>query len=319
MSDIVLLDETFDDCSGTGGNGNAFSGTGSTSASYDNTGWADNNGNGANKCIKIGSGSNTGYLTTPSLTVTSGKSYKLAFKCAPWAEESNSVKLTITGGTINSKTTATTATMTAGEWNAQEYTIVATSTTLSVKFEKGGSNNRFFLDDVKITTSPTAAVTLTKDGFATYCSVNPMDFSETSGYTAWRVSDISAEGVVTFTKITEKIKGGQGVILYNKDADGVNTSTATIKFADGTTEFTAAENLLVGTTAPTFVNQEVGDYTNFALSAANGDFRKIKAEGMVVPANKAYLPVPTAKIPKTAARLTFVFEDGEQTTGISEE
>ena len=34
VSDIVLLDETFDDCSGTGGNGNAFSGTGSTSASF---------------------------------------------------------------------------------------------------------------------------------------------------------------------------------------------------------------------------------------------------------------------------------------------
>ena len=198
----------------------------------------------------------------------------------------------------------------------EDYQDVGTIYILKVT---NGNNTQLSDLTVHMYQAPSTTVTLNKNGFATYCSVNPMDFSSTSGYTAWRISDISAEGVVTFTKITEKIKGGQGVILYNKDADGVNTSTATIKFADGTTEFTAAENLLVGTTAPTFVNQEVGDYTNFALSAANGDFRKIKAEGMVVPANKAYLPVPTDKIPKTAARLTFVFEDGEQTTGISEE
>ena len=228
----------------------------------------------------------------------------------------------------DTETQLTISTMFAGN----DWTYVTNTTDLSAYIGKNiqlifrytpsnGNQGKWEVKNfvVNATPAPTESVTLSKDGFATYCSIYSIDFSETSGYTAWRISDISAEGVVTFTKITEKIKGGQGVILYNKDADGVNTSTATIKFADGTTEFTAAENLLVGTTAPTFVNQVVGDYTNFALSAANGDFRKIKAEGMVVPANKAYLPVPTDKIPKTAARLTFVFEDGEQTTGISEE
>lgn len=165
--------------------------------------------------------------------------------------------------------------------------------------------------------SPTATVTLNKDGLATYCSVNPIDFSSTAGYTAWRVSDINEEGVITFTKITEKIKGGQGVLLYNKDADGENTTTVTIKFADSSTAFTASENLLVGTTAPSFVEQVVGEgedeCTNFALSATYSDFRKIKAAGMVVPVNKAYLPVPTTKIP-AGARMTFVFEDNQTTT-----
>lgn len=171
------------------------------------------------------------------------------------------------------------------------------------------------------TSLPIVEVSISATGYATYCSPHPLDFSNIEGFTAWRVSDISADGTVTFTKITNTIKEGQGVILYNKDADHEKTTTVIIPVgeSEGATEFTAAENLLVGTTAPTFVNQEVGDYTNFALSAANGDFRKIKAEGMVVPANKAYLPVPTDKIPKTAARLIFVFEDGEQTTGISEE
>ena len=48
------------------------------------------------------------------------------------------------------------------------------------------------------------------------------------------------------------------MLLYNKDADGVNTSEVTITFADGTTVFTTSENKLVGTTAPTYV--EANEY-----------------------------------------------------------
>ena len=191
-----------------------------------------------------------------------------------------------------------------------EYQAVGAIYTLKVT---NGNNTQLTDLTVHMYQAPTATVTLNKDGYATYCSVNPMDFTSTSGYTAWRVSNIDKSGVITFTKITEKIKGGQGVLLYNKNADGENTSTATINFADGTTEFTSSENLLVGTTAPTFVGQVVGDYTNFALSSSNSDFRKIKEAGMVVPANKAYLPVLTENIP-AGARLTFVFEDDQTTT-----
>ena len=174
-----------------------------------------------------------------------------------------------------------------------------------------------YFKSITVTIKTDVNVTLNKNGLATYCSVNPIDFSSTAGYTAWRVSDINEEGVITFTKIKEKIKGGQGVLLYNKDADGENTTTVTIKFADSSTAFTASENLLVGTTAPSFVEQVVGEEedecTNFALSATYSDFRKIKAAGMVVPVNKAYLPVPTTKIP-AGARMTFVFEDNQTTT-----
>lgn len=159
----------------------------------------------------------------------------------------------------------------------------------------------------KVATTATTTVSLNMHGYATYCSVNPIDFSDTDGYTAWRISDISNDGTITFTKIEEAIKGGQGVLLYNKDADGVNTSTATITFADGDTEFSDAQNRFVGTTAPTYVASE----TAYGLST--NKFVKNNVAG-VIPAGKAY--IPAAEIPNNVRAFTFVFSD--PITGISE-
>ena len=148
--------------------------------------------------------------------------------------------------------------------------------------------------------APTETVTLNKYGYATYCSVNPMDFSSTEGYTAWRISNIDADGTITFNKITEAIKGGQGVLLFNKDADGENTSNVTVNFADGSTEFTSSENKLIGTTALTYVDAE----TVYGLS--NNKFVKNSAAGNI-PAGKAYLDA--SSIPAGVKAFTFVFED----------
>ncbi len=158
-------------------------------------------------------------------------------------------------------------------------------------------------------------VTLNKDGYATYCSVNPMDFSSSStvGYTAWRVESISDEGIITYKKIKEPIKGGQGVLLYNKDAEGKSTNV-TVNFADGDTEFDNGsdgndenDNLLIGTTAPKFL--EIGEVyglkgSNFVINNADG----------VINAGKAY--IKATDIPAGVKSFTFVFED--ETTGITE-
>ena len=160
---------------------------------------------------------------------------------------------------------------------------------------------------IKAYNIPSANVTLNKYGYATYCSVNPIDFTNTTGYTAWRVSDITSEGVITFTKITDKIKGGQGVVLYNKDADGVNTSDVTVTFDNGTTVFTPSENKLVGTLAPTYVE----DGTAYGLSG--NKFVVNNAPGNIS-AGKAY--IEASSIPTGVKDFTLVFED--ETTGITE-
>ena len=160
------------------------------------------------------------------------------------------------------------------------------------------------MDDIKITQTPSTTVTLNKYGYATFCSENPMDFSSTEGYTAWRVNDIEGS-TVTFTKITEAIKGGQGVLLYNKDADGESTSNVTVNFANGTTEFAAKENLLVGTLAPTYVT--AGEY--YGLKGQNF----VRVAESTVPAGKALLPA-SALGGGSVKAFNFVFEDNA--TGI---
>lgn len=151
-------------------------------------------------------------------------------------------------------------------------------------------------------------VKLNASGYATYCSQYPLDFSkenaEDKGFTAWQVTDVSSE-TITFSQITSGIKGGQGIFLK-----GSPNAVVTLTSADSSEELD--DNLFIGTTAPTYLTQVNGDYTNFALSAKYSDFRKIKTG--IVPANKAYLPVPNTKIPAAEARLTFVFEDDQTTT-----
>ena len=160
---------------------------------------------------------------------------------------------------------------------------------------------------IKAYNIPSANVTLNKYGYATYCSVNPIDFTNTTGYTAWRVSEITSEGAITFKKIKDMIKGGQGVVLYNKDADGMNTSDVTVTFADGTTEFTPSENKLVGTLAPT--NVEAGT----AYGLLGNKFVVNNGSGNIS-AGKAY--IKASSIPTGVKDFTLVFED--ETTGITE-
>lgn len=306
---ITVFEETFSESTGgplvTWG-GSEANGTLKT----DNNGWTMTSGAGAGSCAKFGTGSIAGSATSPSITVASGEAYTLTFKTAPWSTDANqTVTVTVTGGTINGNSSTTTSKLTNKEWNDFEFEVVATSASMTIGFNC--SANRFFLDEIKLASpiEPTATVSLNKYGLATYCSQYPMDFSSTQGYTAWRVTGVSNEGVVSLEKITEAIKGGQGVLLYNKNADGVNTSEVTVNFADGDTEYSEAQNKFFGTTAPTYVDNE--EY----LGLSGNKFVKVNAG--TIPAGKALLPVSV--LPAGARELTFQFEDDGQTTGISDQ
>ena len=203
--------------------------------------------------------------------------------------------------------TATTGATSTNEYEiASEYQAAGNIYTLKVT---NAFNTQFTSVVVHMHQAPSTTVQLNTSGYGTFCSVNPMDFSVTDGYTAWRISSIKMEnettGIVTCNKITEAIKGGQGVLLYNKDADGVNKTNVTVTFADGTTEFDDSENLLKGTTAPTYVASN--EY--FGLSGNN--FVKVNAG--VVPAGKALLPAS-----EVAGVKSFIFVFNDDATGITE-
>lgn len=144
--EVTVFYESFNTNNGTGGNDGAWSGNiASNTITFDNTGWGNSSGNGANECIKFGSLKNKGSATTPSIAVSEGLVYTLTFNAAPWNKESASVNLTVTGGTVSGLSTDV---MTAEQWNNYSCTITATAPTMRIKFES--SQNRMFLDEVRL-------------------------------------------------------------------------------------------------------------------------------------------------------------------------
>ncbi len=327
--EVKVFEETFNGCTGedgnTGGNDDKWNGSIAsatiTAGTHTATGWSFTNAKGANKCAKFGTSSAGGSATTPSIDLEEGIIYTLTFKAGAWDKDGEGTSLSVSASNATIKNEANTATVSSvttvkGEWTSYTLKVIVTdeSDPVTITFSTSGANKRFFLDEVKVfyEEDPTATVKLNTYGLATYCSVNPIDFSSTSGYTAWRVNDIAADGTITFKKITEKIKGGQGVLLYNKNAGGVATN-ATIAFADGTIEFDNEDgdgennNYLVGTTAPTNVA------ANAVYGLSGNKFVKSSEAGNI-PAGKAY--ILATSIPAEVKNFTFVFED--ETTGITE-
>ena len=143
--------ESFDTENGTGGNDGKWSGDIAKNSKV-NTTWTFENEGGACQCIKLGSGSKKGSATTPALTQLSGDA-TLSFKAAAWNGSNENTTLTLSisgGGTL----TPTSVTMVKGAWNTYEVQIKDGTPSSTITFAAAiASNNRFFLDEVKITTS----------------------------------------------------------------------------------------------------------------------------------------------------------------------
>ena len=308
----IVFKETFDTNDGTGGNDGSWNGSiASNDFKSDNT-WETQNATGADRCAKFGTGSKKGVATTPALGEAG--TFTLSFKAAAWNGNTEvtdgALELTLNAGSFDEnddKITSVSFNLKKGEWDNYEATIYNATASTTITFSaKNASNNRFFLDEVLITKPATnPSVTLSATGYASYCNEYPLDFTTTTSYKAYYVSDVT-ETTVTFSQITGKIKGGQGIILY-----GTPNISCELTYCESDNELSG--NMLVGTLAPTAITTVSGDYTNFALSG--GKFKKIN--NGTLPANKAYLPILTANLPSSAPEFSIVFEDGN-TTGVND-
>ena len=143
-----LFYESFDDCNGTGGNDNQWSGSiASSTLTADNTGWTFVKGSGANKCAKFGTGSALGSAQTPAISHTGNAT--LTFKAAAWSgnSESTTLKLSATSGTLS----ASTVTLVKGAWTDYTINITGITTSTQIQFEgNAATNSRFFLDEVMV-------------------------------------------------------------------------------------------------------------------------------------------------------------------------
>ena len=159
-------------------------------------------------------------------------------------------------------------------------------------------------------------VTISDAGVATFCSNFDLDFTS-SEVKAYIVSTFTpSTGSVTLTRVMD-VPAGEGLIL--KGAAG----TYDIPVCTGET---VMANMLVGVTTATQLNKVDGDYTNYILArnGASWGFFAV-ADGSTLAAGKAYLPLPTAKLPSSNVKsLNIVFDDEpvtavEDIEGVSKE
>lgn len=294
VGSVTLFNETFDKCSGTGGRDNTFTGsvgTSSTTGNLDES-WATIGDNGASKCIKLGTGSATGTVTTSDIALTG--SGVLTFSAAGWGDtKTNTVQVTATGATISGDTDVT---LEASTWNTYTVNITGATGEVAITF----TMKRGFLDDVVVKKTGVAIqTTLNGSGYATFCSQYPLDFSDyaTADYSAWQITSIGSDAI-TFEQVRGKVKGGTGLLLK-----GEAGATVTLTSADSDNELTG--NKLVGTLAPLYV--AANEY--YGLSGTTF----VRMNAGTVKAGKAI--ILAGEIPTNAQNLTFVFEDN--TTGIN--
>lgn len=173
-NNITVFYESFDNCDGTGGNDNKWSGNiavdGFSKQRLDMEDWSSTGKvYFANKCIRLGASEGNGYVTTKKISHTGDA--VLTFKAGAWAKDktSGAVVVTITNGKLsyNGKE-ATSQTINIPNAAFGEFTmnIVGASEGMTLKFATATSaGNRFFLDEVKITATKSEqaeSVTLTE-------------------------------------------------------------------------------------------------------------------------------------------------------------
>lgn len=206
----LVFYESFDKNDGTGGNDGKWSGSiASNDIQYDVAGWTCPNASGANKCAKFGTSSKKGTATTPALTDLEGDAI-LTFKAAPWNTEGGKMSVTISDGTIETS----------------EFELINnTFTEYSVKISGGAtskitftsSEDRFFLDEVKVKQVAVATPTITPNGgdvnvgdkitFATKTNGATLSYSTDGGQTWTPGSEYTATTVGALNLWVKATKG----------------------------------------------------------------------------------------------------------------
>ena len=315
----ILFYESFDKCDGTGGNsgGNSGSVAGSEITTYisgttytDNEGWNSDKVYKGDGCIKLGTGSVDGSITTPGIAFDSEKTYTLTFQGLQWSSDGTAITVSISGeGSVSGVNSPA---LGSSDFKECKYTINGASSGDKITINR---NKRFFLDEVKVSATYDFSfvnVTVPSSGWGTYCSPYPLDFSNAATeVTAYAVSSYDADArTVTFKKITSKVPAKTPIVINGK------TGSKKIAVAEGVTS-APNENLLRGYLSPTYYAGADGSETLMGLSG--GTFKKMNPG--TIPANKAVLVMKTEhfnSMQDDPSKMTFIFvDDATETDGIS--
>ena len=136
-----LFYESFNDCDGTGGNDDLWSGNiASADFTPDNEGWTAESSYGGNCCARFGASKKSGVATTPSFSIDGTTTF--TFRAAPWSSDGTTLTLSASNGATISPSSFT---MKSNQWTDFTATITGTGN-VKVTFTP---TKRFFLDEVK--------------------------------------------------------------------------------------------------------------------------------------------------------------------------
>ena len=342
--------ESFDLNDDTGGNDGTWNNiTKLSTLKYDKSEWSVKNESGAKKCARFGTGDKPGSATTPAIDL-SGDKYILTFKAGAWnaKDEKTTINVVISNGTLtyNGKSLSTqTIEMNKGEWTDYTMTIAGATNSTTITFTaKVASNNRFFLDEVKIVEAqipePTTSGDLTfraqdSDGmyYATFSSNKDVVFTNGVIVSAVSVADnkLSINDLATgYYEVTDATVGeGTGIVedgYYVPKNNGVliSCTDASAKYyfpkAEQTNVALTANQLKAAPAGGGKFTAETGHvyyklaYNNYDEKTGLGFYWGAADGGAFsVKAGTAYLAVPTTE---GSGAKAFTL-DGGVVTGIS--
>ena len=149
-TDSQLFYESFNNCSGTGGNDGLWSGSvAAADFKPDNSGWTvlSDKAYGAAGCAKFGTSSIPGVATTPVFTLN-GEAV-LTFKASAWNTATESTTLLVEAD--NATIEPSVFDMEKSKWQDYQATVKGTGLPVRITFTPG---RRFFLDEVLVMQSP---------------------------------------------------------------------------------------------------------------------------------------------------------------------
>ena len=177
-------------------------------------------------------------------------------------------------------------------------------------YTSGQTAVQFYEKDGEAT--PSESITIKDAKYATYSSLNALNFSGT-GAKVYKATTTANSTNVTFVEIQDGIVPARtGFIVFNESATTLNIPTSASK---GTGDWT--NNDMVATLTRTQVNWTGGAGYNYIMQKDNTNNKIVfnKANGGYMPANRAYLSTTVDASNAPGARLSVVFDD-DTTTGI---
>lgn len=226
----VIFSENFDKADGNGWTSNDFGSNISNNIDQytASSGWKGTNVYKGKGCVKFGTSSKAGNITTPEITLPDASAtYTLTFNACAWENDKTSIKVTVNNGistTINDLTNA-------GQYESELYAnsfkvdLTGAVSPVTITFEAiQASKARFFLDNIVITKAGGSGVELEDPK----CAFS----AETATYTLGE-----AFSAPTFTTVSD------GEVTYrssNTDVATVDNSGNITAVAAGTTTITAS-------------------------------------------------------------------------------